>query len=199
MVVAMDQPKQWHTPRLIIRRFREDDLVPLYEMHADPETTKYLDGVWTMDRAQGALGRIMEGNATDDLRWMAVTERESEKFIGVCWLARLGARWEKALGPGHIELGYRYDRRYWGRGYATEAGAAMLRRGFDELNLKQIVAIVDVRNFASERVLQKLGMQYHRTFEQQGLTIKFYTLDATQPVAGISSAPNTPAPPSRGP
>ena len=52
----------------------------------------------------------------------------------------------------------------------------MLRRGFDELNLKQIVAIVDERNLASERVLQKLGMTYHHTFEQDGLAIKFYTL-----------------------
>ena len=64
---------------------------------------------------------------------------------------------------------------------------------------KQIVAIVDERNLASERVIIKLGMTYQHTFEQEGLTIKFYTLAATPPAAAISSDPNTPAPPSQAP
>ena len=80
----MRTAKEWHTQRLIIRRFREADLVPLYDMHADAETTKYLEGVWTMERAQQALRRIIRGYATDDFRWMAVTERTSGRFIGVC-------------------------------------------------------------------------------------------------------------------
>jgi [ribosomal protein S5]-alanine N-acetyltransferase len=176
MVAAM-QTMQWYTPRLIIRRFCEKDLVPLYEMHADAEATKFLGGVWSMERAQQTLAGIIAGYVSDEMRWLAVEERTSGNFIGVCWLGGLGARWDNALGAGHVELGYRYDRRYWGRGYATEAGAAMLRRGFDELKLKQIVAIVDERNLASERVLQKLGMAYNHTFEQEGLVIKFYTLD----------------------
>jgi [ribosomal protein S5]-alanine N-acetyltransferase len=168
--------KRWErrTERLGIRWLTMNDLTPLYEMHADAEAMKFLGGVWTLKQTRETLERILERDARGDSRWMAVDELASGRFIGVCWLGPLGARWDAELGAGHIELGYRYDRRYWGRGYATEAGEAMLRRGFEEMELPEIVAIVNEENIASDRVLNKLGMKYHRTFRQEGLTIKFY-------------------------
>ncbi len=75
-----------------------------------------------------------------------------------------------------MELGYRYVRRHWGNGYATEAGRAMLRRGFEELGLPQIVAIVRPENTASDRVLNKLCMQYCKSATRDdGVTVKYYT------------------------
>jgi [ribosomal protein S5]-alanine N-acetyltransferase len=54
-------------------------------------------------------------------------------------------------------LAFCLAREYWGRGLATEAGHAFVKLGFDELGLKRIVAVADVRNAASIRVLEKLG------------------------------------------
>jgi RimJ/RimL family protein N-acetyltransferase len=111
------------------------------------------------------------------LKWLAVTDRKTGKVLGTCWLGKLNAKWCKALGIGEpIELGYRYAKRHWGKGYAKEAARAMLRRGFEELNLLEIVAIVDIRNGASERVLQKLGMKYRSGAECEGITIRFYSI-----------------------
>jgi ribosomal-protein-alanine N-acetyltransferase len=73
-------------------------------------------------------------------------------------------------------LGYRYARKYWGRGYATEAGQAMLRRGFEELQLQRVVAIVDVKNTASERVLQKLEMTLTGGGACDEITIRGYEI-----------------------
>jgi RimJ/RimL family protein N-acetyltransferase len=167
----------WETDRLILRRFREDDLEGLFELHGDPAAMHFLGVPWTKEKTRETLAKIIANYEKTDLDWHAVERKSDSAMIGVCWLGRLGARWDNALGPGHIELGYRYAKRFWGNGYASEAGAAMLRRGFDELKLPQIVAICDVLNTASDRVIQKLGMQYQKTFEQEGLTIKFYTLD----------------------
>jgi RimJ/RimL family protein N-acetyltransferase len=168
---------QWETDRLILRRFRHDDFDALYELHSDPEAMRFLGGAWTPEKTRETLERIIANYARTDLDWHAVERRSDGAVMGVCWLGRLGVRWEVNLGPGLVELGYRYAKRFWGQGYATEAGAAMLRRGFEELKLPRIVAIVDVLNVASERVIQKLGMQYRKTFEQEGMTIKFYTID----------------------
>jgi RimJ/RimL family protein N-acetyltransferase len=60
----------------------------------------------------------------------------------------------------HAELGYWIARAYWGLGYATEAAAAVVRYGFEELGLNRIFAQHFTTNPASGRVMQKLGMQY---------------------------------------
>jgi RimJ/RimL family protein N-acetyltransferase len=56
------------------------------------------------------------------------------------------------------ELGYWIGAPYWNRGYATEAARAVLDFGFDRLGLHRIQASYLVRNPASGRVLQKIGM-----------------------------------------
>ena len=58
------------------------------------------------------------------------------------------------------ELGYWVGLPFWGRGYATEAGRAMLDYGFDEIGLNRIEALYLLRNPASGRVLDKLGMMH---------------------------------------
>ena len=151
----MGSKTEWPTERLLVRRFRPDDFDAFHELHGDADA-----------------------NPTKPLEWHAVERKSDGAVIGVCWLGKLGAPWEKSLGRGHVELGYRYARRFWGNGYATEAARGMLRRGFEELELAQVMAIVDAANAASERILQKVGMKYNKTFEQEGMTINFYTLNA---------------------
>jgi RimJ/RimL family protein N-acetyltransferase len=58
----------------------------------------------------------------------------------------------------HADLGYWIGVPYWGRGYATEAAAALVQYGFETLNLHRIQASVFAGNHASARVLLKIGM-----------------------------------------
>ena len=81
-----------------------------------------------------------------------MVERESGTLIGNCGL--IPYRWEEP----EIELGYRLGRRWWRRGYATEAASACLRFAFGELGLERVVAVTDPDNVASQRVLAKIGM-----------------------------------------
>lgn len=52
---------------------------------------------------------------------------------------------------------------YWGRGFATEAGIAFVKFGFEELGLNRIVTAVEVGNDASVHILEKLGFILERT------------------------------------
>lgn len=177
---------EWRTPRLLIRRFREDDLQGLYELHADPEATRFIGGVWSRERAEKTLPLIIGNYQAKELEWFAVTLEQAGTFLGACWLGPMSPRWCDVLGIGpQIELGYRYDRRYWGNGYATEAGRAMLRRGFTELGLPEIASIVRPDNVASDRVLNKLGMQYRKSgTRDDGVTARYYTLSREAFLAG---------------
>jgi RimJ/RimL family protein N-acetyltransferase len=70
--------------------------------------------------------------------------------------------------PQHrsAELGYWIGMPYWGNGYATEAASAVVRYGFERLNLNRIFAHHFKRNPASGRVLQKIGMKHEGCLRQ---------------------------------
>jgi len=177
-VNGMAKTRQWQTDRLLIRRFKQDDLEGLYELQGDPQATEFIGGVWTLERTREILPAIVASYEKSDLSWLAVTDRCDGTFLGVCWIAPLSQKMCDALGSGpHVELGYRYVRRHWGNGYASEAGHAMLRRGFVEVGLTQIVAITYPENTASSGVLAKLGMTYTSTFSADGRAIDLYALN----------------------
>ena len=75
------------------------------------------------------------------------------EFIGWCGLK---ARPER----NEIDLGYRFMKTAWGKGYATEAAFACIKYGFEKLNLERIVGRAMPQNTASLKVLQKCDMQY---------------------------------------
>jgi [ribosomal protein S5]-alanine N-acetyltransferase len=64
------------------------------------------------------------------------------------------------------EIGYWIGKPFWGRGYATEAAAAIIRYGFEELNLRRIYAGYFSRNEKSARIMIKNGMKYEGTLRQ---------------------------------
>jgi len=66
----------------------------------------------------------------------------------------------------HAEMGYLIARRHWGNGYVTEAAAAVLRFGFETLNLNRIFAHHMTINPASGTVMRKIGMRYEGTMRQ---------------------------------
>ena len=63
-------------------------------------------------------------------------------------------------GDGSAELGYWVGEEYWGNGFAVEASNALIKRAFDDLNVKQVYASFRVENTQSKRVLEKLNFKY---------------------------------------
>lgn len=71
--------------------------------------------------------------------------------------------------PGIAEIGYWIGVPFWNRGYASESSRELLRYGFEECDLRRIFAGHYVRNGASGRVMQKIGMKYEGTLRQHVL------------------------------
>jgi len=92
----------------------------------------------------------------------AMTEAQSEELLGAVGLT-ITKRFNRA------ELGYWVGKPFWGRGYATEAARAVLKYGFEELQLNKIYATHMTRNPASGRIMQKLGMQQEGLLKQHAL------------------------------
>jgi ribosomal-protein-alanine N-acetyltransferase len=77
---------------------------------------------------------------------------------------------------GEIEVGYGFDKPYWGQGYATEIAAAWLRYGFEEARLARIIAVAVPENTASRHVMEKLGMRYEKNAMHYGHDCVLYAI-----------------------
>ncbi len=147
------------TPRLSLRHITVDDLDWFIDLYSDPDITRYLGG--TRSRAQ--IEQMMRDRILRYYEeypglgiWMTV-ERATGASIGFQLLNTI-------QGESIIQVGFTLHKSAWGRGYATEMAAAVLRYGFVDLNLPRIVGMADRANVASQRVLARIGL--HRNGER---------------------------------
>ena len=77
---------------------------------------------------------------------------------------------------GEIEVGYAVAQKFQQKGYATEAAEVCLAYGFEQLNLRKIVAVTRPENTASRRVMEKLGMRYDGLGRFYGLDLAHYSI-----------------------
>ena len=87
-------------------------------------------------------------------RWLVIIKQNNE-LLGWCGLKFLP-------DENEVDLGYRFFKKYWGNGYATESATAVLHYGFETLKLKCIIGRAAAANTASIRVLQKVGMHFEK-------------------------------------
>ena len=92
--------------------------------------------------------------------WAAV-EKSTGRFVG--WFHFRPAA---DADPDEIELGYRLRKSVWGKGYATEGSRALIEKGFADLGVRRVTASTMVVNAASQRVMEKAGLKFVRTFHQ---------------------------------
>ncbi len=145
-----------HTKRLTLRKIDMSDLADMYEYSKDDEVTRFL--LWESHKSirhTAAYLKLLKKYYAKGLFYdWAVIERESGRMIGTCGFAKIDEVNRCA------ELGYVLNRKCWGRGYAQEAARAVMKIGFETLDLKRIEARFMTENKASARVMEKLGMRF---------------------------------------
>lgn len=141
--------------RLTLREFRPSDFDAVHAFASDPAVVRLM--TWGPNTesdtaaflAETRLTRAREPRATYQL---AVVLSSTAALVGSCELAL-----DDADGPS-AHLGYVFDQRHWGHGYATEAARLLVDFGFGVLGLRRIAATCAPANLASARVLEKAGM-----------------------------------------
>jgi RimJ/RimL family protein N-acetyltransferase len=144
------------TERLILRPFVHEDLAELAVIHAEESFWWYpLRSGMSMEQTTGFLVRTIERYDSDGFGIEAVIDRETNVMIG--WAGLAVPHFLPEVLPA-VEVGWRLSSAYWGRGLATEAGAAAVDWGFTEGGLERIVSIYEPENVASGRVMERLGL-----------------------------------------
>ncbi|MER7081516.1 Protein N-acetyltransferase, RimJ/RimL family [Saccharopolyspora kobensis] len=153
------------TERLVLREFRADDVDLVLELNGDPDVMRYIFAGPPLTRSE-VVEKMLPGYLScyqkfGGLGRWAVLERATDRFVGLFILQPAEGR-----PSDEAELGYRFHRSAWGKGYATEGAIALLDKGFADFGLRRIFAQAMVVNPGSRRVMEKAGMRYVRTFFQ---------------------------------
>ncbi len=144
------------TERLVLRRWSTDDVDALATVFAEPAFWHFpFRRGFTREETEQFVERQLEHWATHGFGMWAVELKADGRLAGYTGLAI--PTWLPQVLPA-VEVGWRLHPDHWGRGLATEGGAASLRYGFEELGLDRIIAIAMPDNVASLRVMAKLGM-----------------------------------------
>ena len=146
-----------HTERLTLRDFAADDWFAVHSYAADPEVARYMDWGPNSDAETRAfIERVLVIRQAAPRRdfELAITLRADGRLIGGCGIHISNPRNREGW------IGYILRRDCWGQGYASEAARALLGFGFGALDLHRIFATCDLRNLASARVLEKIGMRH---------------------------------------
>jgi ribosomal-protein-alanine N-acetyltransferase len=147
----LPQYPQLTTSHLLLRAFAEADIPRLITLAGDYEVARNTLNIPEAD-ARHWLHLTQQARAQNTAFPFALELHATGEFIGGIGLT-LEPRFDRA------EVGYWLGQPYWGRGLATEALAAVLRFGFEELQLNKMYATHHADNLASGRVMQKNGMR----------------------------------------
>jgi RimJ/RimL family protein N-acetyltransferase len=155
--VSGDCPTILRTRRLILRQWKESDLLPFARMNADQRVMEFMLGKMTKEETRQSIEGIKKHfDAHGFGRW-AVEIADSGKFIGFVGISI--PPYTLPFSPC-VEVAWRICPEEWGRGYAPEAAKEALRDGFERVGLEEIVSFTTLTNLKSRRVMEKLGMQY---------------------------------------
>lgn len=149
------------TKRLLLRPFRPEDARAVQHLAGAREiadTTLHIPHPYKDGMAEEWIGTHAGAWERNEMATFAVTT-SADGLVGAVSLR---------LRPEHAraELGYWIGTPFWGRGYATEAAGALVRFGFETLDLNRIHATHLTRNPASGEVMRKIGMRHEGTLRQ---------------------------------
>lgn len=153
-----------HTGRLLLRPFERADARTVTELASALEiadTTISIPHPYSLEVAVAWIAGQRRSRQRDQSFHFAVAERSSAQLVGCVELRSIDREHAQA------ELGFWVGTPFWRRGYASEAGSAVVRFGFESLGLNRIYAFHMARNPASGKVLEKLGMQREGILRQR--------------------------------
>lgn len=150
------------TQRTILRNLTIEDAEDFFALNLDKEVLKYT-GDQPFENIQKSKDFLKNYDQYEKygVGRLAVIEKVTSKFIGWCGLKYNPEKEE-------FDIGFRFFRNYWNKGFATETAKKCLDYGFEELGIARIVGRAMKDNHASIKVLEKIEMTFKETFDFDG-------------------------------
>lgn len=158
----MKEIENIETERTIMRKLTKEDANNFYTLNLDEEVLKFT-GDKPFEDLQTAMDFLTNYDQYEKhgVGRLAVIDKATTKFVGWC-----GLKYNQ--DKDEYDIGFRFHKGYWNKGYATETSKKCLDFGFNELGIKKIVGRAMKENIGSIKVLEKIGMTFKENFEFEG-------------------------------
>lgn len=176
------------TDRLVLRQWKHSDRVPFAAMNADTDVMRYFDRPRERAESDATVDRL-EGHINEHgYGFWAAELKETGAFIGFIGIEHTPSN--LPCSPA-VEIGWRLDKRFWGRGLAPEGARASLLFAFSKLQLDEVVSFTAEANEPSMRVMEKIGMKRDKSADfdhpaiPKGHPIRshvFYRIKCSEPI-----------------
>ncbi len=159
------------TDNLVLREFQSGDAENIYLLNLDQEVIKYTgdEPFNSIQEAERFLANYDQYFKYGIGRW-SVIRKSDAAFLGWC-----GLRYKEQ--SEEVDLGFRFHKKYWNQGYATEAAKACIYYGMEKKSIQLIVGRVMKVNTASIAVLKKCGMKYLKDISFSGFEGEQYFIE----------------------
>jgi len=156
---------------IYLRKLTSKDANHFFALNNDKEVLQYTGDVpfKELSEAEQFLRNYPNYKREGYGRW-AVCLQESDAFLGWCGLS-------KSQESGQVDIGFRFYRKHWGKGYASMSALLCINYGFKHLELTQIVANAYKENHASIRVLEKCGLIFSKNIRYDNKAAVFYVIN----------------------
>ncbi|MBB6112986.1 GNAT family N-acetyltransferase [Mucilaginibacter lappiensis] len=166
--------------RLFFRLHTPDDMDDFCAMEQDPEVRRYVGGKprTRVEAEDRFVNGPMQPHDGFWAMWATILKADNQ-YVGRCGLYPHYNEAGKII-EGDASMGLYIAHKYWRKGFATEAGRALIRFGFNTHHLKRIVTMIEVGNDASVHIIEKLGFTLSQT--EHGGYRSFYHYVLENPV-----------------
>jgi [ribosomal protein S5]-alanine N-acetyltransferase len=145
------------TVRLFLRDYKLSDAPEIVAIWNDREVVKWIEGIpypCTLQKVKKILKGIKE-KREEKAYYFPIILKEENKLIGNIWIRHLEEETDYKIG----EVGILLSKKYWGKGYATEALTGLISWGFHTLKLRKIYGKANIENKASQKTMKKIGFK----------------------------------------
>lgn len=153
------------TERLVLKLYEPENKNDFINLTTDETVMKHVDlGVFTIEKAENLWKKLIEDFYPNGKNTIyAVFAKDDSRYIGHAAIR------PRPTKPEDWEISYILRKEEWSKGFATEIAKRLIRFGFEELNLPEVFATIDVANLNSMKVVEKAGMIcLHRVFDEYG-------------------------------
>jgi len=142
------------TQRLCFRQLNLEDIENLQVIFNDPVARRHFPGLKSIAETRESIESTMASYARHGHGFWAVSLRETGEFIGQC-----GILHQEIRAKPDKEIAYSLQRRFWGRGYATEAARAVKEAAGPLFGFPYVVSFIAADNEPSIKVARRIGME----------------------------------------
>jgi RimJ/RimL family protein N-acetyltransferase len=163
------------TERLILREYTYDDFNELYKILSDPITMKYYPKPYDEKGTRRWIEWSLENYKKYGFGLWAIILKETGEFIGDCGITIQNINHQ--MLP---EVGYHINKHYWQKGYAKEAGKAVIKWGFKNTNYNALYSYMNAENKASYSTAASIGMTKIDEFYDEDEHLYVYKIEKNQ-------------------